>query len=89
MIVNPRIGQPVRLRYRPSVRRIAPYHDREGIVVAVEGPRTSESPGEDRRRLGVRAVRTTPTHPRGGAEVIATQVRPAVKWHGGKHYLAR
>ena len=34
MIVHPRIGQCVRLRYRLSLRRVAPYHDRTGIVVA-------------------------------------------------------
>jgi hypothetical protein len=35
MISHPRIGQVVRLRYRESLRRIAPHHDRPGIVVAV------------------------------------------------------
>ena len=35
MISHPRVGQAVRLRYRESRRRIAPHHDRVGVVVAV------------------------------------------------------
>jgi hypothetical protein len=33
MIVHPKIGQAVRLRYR-KLRRVAPYHDRTGTVMA-------------------------------------------------------
>jgi hypothetical protein len=35
MISHPRVGQAVRLKYRASRWRIAPHHDRVGLVVAV------------------------------------------------------
>jgi hypothetical protein len=42
MIRHPAPGQPVRIRYRPPLRRIAAYHGRAGVVVAAAagpGPR--------------------------------------------------
>jgi hypothetical protein len=35
MISHPKVGQAVRLRYRAERRRMAPHHDRVGVVVAV------------------------------------------------------
>jgi len=38
MISRPKIGQHVRLRYRPSLRSIAPYHDQIGVVLIPANP---------------------------------------------------
>ena len=39
MIGHPRIGQAVRLRSNPRLRRLAPYHDAEGVVIVrARGP---------------------------------------------------
>ena len=39
MITHPQIGQRVRLRYRRQLRRLAPYHDAQGVVIVrARGP---------------------------------------------------